>query len=55
MIASRYEVSPSAADVLDEPILVCRATGTTVVPREHSRVAQLGRSADADGIDSSKD
>ncbi|WP_171042497.1 hotdog domain-containing protein [Sinomonas gamaensis] len=37
VIASRYDVSPSAADVLDEPILVVRATGTTVIPVEHSR------------------
>jgi 3-aminobutyryl-CoA ammonia-lyase len=37
VIASRYDVAPSAADLLDEPIVVCRATGTTVIPREHSR------------------
>lgn len=37
IIASRYDVSPSAADVLDEPVVVTRATGTTVIPREHSR------------------
>ena len=38
VIASRYDESPSAADVLVEPILVCRAIGTTVVPKKHSRV-----------------
>jgi 3-aminobutyryl-CoA ammonia-lyase len=37
VIASRYDVSPSAADVLAEPVVVCRATGTTVIPQEHSR------------------
>ena len=39
VIASRYDESPSAADVLAAPQLVCRATGTTVIPKEHSRVA----------------
>ena len=37
VIASRYDVSPSGADVLDEPVVVFRAIGTTVVPKEHSR------------------
>ncbi len=37
VIASRYDISPSAADVLAEPIVTCRATGTTVIPKEHSR------------------
>jgi 3-aminobutyryl-CoA ammonia-lyase len=37
VIASRYDLEPSAADVLDEPVVVGRATGTTVIPREHSR------------------
>lgn len=37
VVASRYDAAPSAADVLPEPITVCRATGTTVVPKEHSR------------------
>jgi 3-aminobutyryl-CoA ammonia-lyase len=40
VIASRYDVSPSGADVLDEPVVVCRATGTTVIPHEHSRAAK---------------
>jgi 3-aminobutyryl-CoA ammonia-lyase len=30
-------VSDSAAEFLDEPILTCRAIGTTVVPKEHQR------------------
>jgi 3-aminobutyryl-CoA ammonia-lyase len=32
VITARPEVSASAADVLDEPLLVCRASGTCVVP-----------------------
>ena len=39
VIASRYDETSSAADVLAEPQLVCRAKGTTVIPKEHSRVA----------------
>ena len=37
VIAIRPEVNDSAADVLKEPILVCRAVGTTVVPAEKKR------------------
>ncbi len=37
VIASRYDEGPSAADILAEPIVVARATGTTVIPVEHSR------------------
>jgi 3-aminobutyryl-CoA ammonia-lyase len=37
VIASRYDQSPSGADVLDEPVVVVRAVGTTVVPKAHSR------------------
>jgi 3-aminobutyryl-CoA ammonia-lyase len=38
VIASGYDLAPSAADVLEAPVVVCRATGTTVVPKDHSRV-----------------
>lgn len=38
VIASRYDLAPSAADVLATPVVVCRATGTTAVPKDHSRV-----------------
>ena len=31
------EVSDSAAEVLDEPIVVCRAIGTCVVPKDKQR------------------
>ena len=37
VIASRYDISSSAADKLDEAVVVCRAKGTTVIPAEHSR------------------
>jgi 3-aminobutyryl-CoA ammonia-lyase len=37
VIVSRPAISPSAADVLDEPIVVCRAIGTCVTPKECQR------------------
>jgi len=37
VIAARTEVSESAADVLDQPLLVCRASGTCVVPKGKKR------------------
>ena len=37
VIAARYDASPSGADVLNEPVVVVRAVGTTVVPVAHSR------------------
>jgi 3-aminobutyryl-CoA ammonia-lyase len=37
VIASRYDQTPSGADILDEPVIVVRAVGTTVVPKAHSR------------------
>ena len=45
VIASRYDLGPSAADVLAEPIVTCRAIGATVIPREHSRKAVPGAEA----------
>ena len=39
-VAARPDVSDSAADYLDEPVLVTRARGTYVVPKEHSRGPQ---------------
>lgn len=33
----RPDVSPSAADLLDEPVLVVRASGTCVTPRDAQR------------------
>jgi len=37
VIAPRPELSPSAAEVLAEPVVVCRALGTCVVPKERQR------------------
>ena len=37
VIAPRPDVSDSAADVLAEPIVVCRASGTCVVPKKGQR------------------
>ena len=37
VIVPRTDISPSAADVLAEPIIVCRASGTCVVPKECKR------------------
>ena len=37
VIAPRPDISDSAADVLDEPVLVCRASGTCVTLKECQR------------------
>ena len=37
VIRPRTDILESAADVLDEPIVVCRATGTCVVPANCQR------------------
>ena len=37
VIAPRPDLSDSAADVLGEPVVVCRATGTCVVPLQKQR------------------
>ena len=37
VIAPRPDLSDSAADVLAEPVVVCRASGTCVVPVEKQR------------------
>jgi 3-aminobutyryl-CoA ammonia-lyase len=37
VITTRQDIGESAADVLDEPILVARATGTTVVGADLQR------------------
>jgi 3-aminobutyryl-CoA ammonia-lyase len=34
---ARRDVSDSAAEFLEEPVLTCRAVGTTVVSKEHQR------------------
>lgn len=40
VIAPRTDISESAADVLEEPILVCKASGTCVVPKKCQRKNQ---------------
>lgn len=37
VIRPRPDISPSAAELLDEPVLVCRAKGTCVTPLESQR------------------
>jgi 3-aminobutyryl-CoA ammonia-lyase len=37
VIEARHDISPSAADVLEEPILVCRAEGICVTPKDVQR------------------
>ncbi len=37
VIVPRTDISDSAADVLDEPIVVCKAVGTCVVPKDKQR------------------
>ena len=37
VIAARPDLGDSAADVLDPPVVVCRATGTCVTPKEKKR------------------
>lgn len=37
VIIPRPDICDSAADVLDEPIVVCRASGTCVVPKKCQR------------------
>jgi 3-aminobutyryl-CoA ammonia-lyase len=40
VIQAQPEVSASAAEVLKEPVIVCKATGTCVVPKELQRRAK---------------
>jgi 3-aminobutyryl-CoA ammonia-lyase len=37
VIAARSDVNESAADVLHEPVVVCRASGTCVTPKDKKR------------------
>ncbi len=37
VIAARPEIGESAADALDPPVVVCRATGTCVTPKAKQR------------------
>lgn len=38
VIKPRPDISESAADFLEEPIVVCRASGTCVVPKKSQRI-----------------
>jgi 3-aminobutyryl-CoA ammonia-lyase len=38
VVRPRPDVSDSAADALAEPVVVCRAVGTVVVPKEKQRI-----------------
>ncbi len=40
IVAPRPDVSDSAADALAEPVVVCRAVGTCVVPKDKQRIAR---------------
>lgn len=37
VIAARPDISPSAADLLAEPVIVCTASGTCVTPKDCKR------------------
>ncbi|MGL5257179.1 MAG: hotdog domain-containing protein [Proteocatella sp.] len=37
VIVPRPDINDSACDILDEPIVVCRAVGTCVVPKDKKR------------------
>ena len=37
VVAARPDISPSAADELDDPIVVCRAKGVCVTPKDSQR------------------
>jgi 3-aminobutyryl-CoA ammonia-lyase len=38
VIKPRTDVNESAADLLQEPVVVCRASGTCVVPKDKQRI-----------------
>ena len=38
VVVPRPDISASAADVLAEPVVVCRASGTCVVPKANQRI-----------------
>ena len=41
VIVPRTDISASAADVLSEPVVVCRASGTCVVPKNCQRLKRV--------------
>ena len=40
VVAARPDISPSAADFLEEPIVICRAKGICVTPKDAQRIAR---------------
>jgi 3-aminobutyryl-CoA ammonia-lyase len=42
VISPRPEINDSAAEVLAAPVLVCKASGTCVVPKEKQRLGAAG-------------
>lgn len=40
VIVPRPDIAPSAAELLEEPIVVCRASGTCVTPKESQRITK---------------
>lgn len=40
VIVPRTDISDSACDVLEEPVVVCRAEGTCIVPKEKIRTTK---------------
>ena len=40
VIVPRTDISDSAADFLEEPIIVCKASGTCVVPKKSQRISK---------------
>jgi 3-aminobutyryl-CoA ammonia-lyase len=42
VISPRPDLNDSAAELLAEPVLVCRASGTCVVPKEKQRLPKVG-------------
>lgn len=40
VIVPRPDINDSACDVLAEPVVVCRASGTCVVPKDKQRIAR---------------
>ncbi|MFI9201801.1 3-aminobutyryl-CoA ammonia lyase [Streptomyces sp. NPDC053048] len=49
-IAARYDLGATRAEVLDEPVLVCRAVGTAVIPRAAARRRSAGSGAPHVGL-----
>ncbi len=49
-IAARYDLGATRAEVLDEPVVVCRAVGTAVIPPAAVRHREFGAGRAAAGL-----